>query len=82
MPIGPGSGLCGAILTRDLLELTTEIVGVQSGHALAYARSQKDECESAANVGSDALWLFLRLQVRIEVSHMSKAFRLTRIMIH
>jgi threonine dehydratase len=39
VPIGLGSGICGAILTRDLLGLRTEIVGVQSTGAPAYARS-------------------------------------------
>ncbi|MCS0496634.1 threonine dehydratase [Ancylobacter sp. MQZ15Z-1] len=39
VPIGLGSGICGAILTRDLLGLSTEIVGVQSAHAPAYALS-------------------------------------------
>ena len=38
-PIGLGSGICGAIRTRDLLGLRTEIVGVQSTGADAYARS-------------------------------------------
>lgn len=39
VPIGLGSGICGAILTRDLLALSTEIIGVQSTGAPAYARS-------------------------------------------
>lgn len=39
VPIGLGSGICGAILARDLLGLRTEIVGVQSTGAPAYARS-------------------------------------------
>lgn len=39
VPIGLGSGICGAIITRDLLGLATEIVGVQSTGADAYARS-------------------------------------------
>ncbi len=39
VPIGMGSGICGAILARDLLGIETEIVGVQSAHAPAYARS-------------------------------------------
>ena len=39
VPIGLGSGICGAILTRDLLGLHTEIVGVQSTGADCYARS-------------------------------------------
>lgn len=38
-PIGLGSGICGAIRARDLLGLTTEIVGVQSTGADSYARS-------------------------------------------
>ena len=39
VPIGMGSGICGAILVRDLLGLRTEVVGVQSTGAPAYARS-------------------------------------------
>ncbi len=39
IPIGLGSGICGAILTRDLLGLGTEIIGVQAAGAAAYARS-------------------------------------------
>ena len=39
VPIGLGSGICGAIRTRDLLGLKTEIVGVQAAGADCYARS-------------------------------------------
>lgn len=39
VPIGLGSGICGAIFARDLLGLDTEIVGVQSTGAPPYARS-------------------------------------------
>jgi threonine dehydratase len=39
VPIGQGSGICGCILVRDLLGLKTEIVGVQSTLAPAYALS-------------------------------------------
>jgi threonine dehydratase len=39
VPIGLGSGICGAIRTRDLLGLPTEIVGVQAAGADPYARS-------------------------------------------
>ncbi|MFN7000788.1 threonine dehydratase [Elioraea tepidiphila] len=39
VPIGLGSGICGLIMARDLLGLSTEIVGVQSDRANAYARS-------------------------------------------
>ena len=37
--VGLGSGICGAILTRDLLGLATEIIGVQSTEAPSYALS-------------------------------------------
>ncbi len=39
VPIGLGSGICGCILARDLLDLSTEIIGVQSTEAPAYALS-------------------------------------------
>ena len=39
VPIGLGSGICGCIMARDLLGLQTEIIGVQSTEAPAYALS-------------------------------------------
>ena len=39
VPIGLGSGICGCIMARDLLGLETQIVGVQSTEAPAYALS-------------------------------------------
>jgi threonine dehydratase len=39
VPIGLGSGICGMIAARDALGLRTEIVGVVSSQAPAYARS-------------------------------------------
>ncbi len=39
VPIGQGSGICGSIAARDALGLKTEIVGVQSTEAPAYALS-------------------------------------------
>ena len=39
VPIGQGSGICGCILARDLLGLTTDIVGAQSTEAPSYALS-------------------------------------------
>ena len=39
VPIGQGSGICGCIAARDALGLKTEIVGVQSAEAPAYALS-------------------------------------------
>ncbi len=39
VPIGLGSGVCGMIAARDALGLRTEVVGVVSAHAPAYAES-------------------------------------------
>jgi len=39
VPIGLGSGICGAIATRNALGLKTEIVGVTAAEAPAYALS-------------------------------------------
>ena len=39
VPVGMGSGICGMIAARDALGLDTEIVGVVSAHAPAYALS-------------------------------------------
>jgi threonine dehydratase len=39
VPIGQGSGICGALEARDALALKTRIVGVVSASAPAYARS-------------------------------------------
>src|SRR5262249_50674730 len=39
VPIGMGSGICGLITVRDLLGLTTEIVGVVAEAAPAFALS-------------------------------------------
>src|SRR5262249_1284236 len=41
VPIGLGSGICGMCAAREALGLQTEIVGVVSAHALAYAESFK-----------------------------------------
>jgi threonine dehydratase len=39
VPIGMGSGICGAIAARDALRLSTEIIGVGAASAPAYALS-------------------------------------------
>ena len=39
VPVGLGSGICGMIIVRDLLGLSTEIVGVVSDRASAYRLS-------------------------------------------
>ncbi len=42
VPIGLGSGICGVVAVRDALRLPTEVVGVVSAHARAYAASFAD----------------------------------------
>ena len=39
VPIGLGSGICGMLAARDALGLRTQVVGVVSAHARAYALS-------------------------------------------
>ena len=39
VPIGLGSGICGMLAARDALNLRTQVVGVVSAHAQAYAKS-------------------------------------------
>ena len=48
VPIGQGSGICGAVAARNALGLRTRIIGVVSAHALAYQLSfqQKILCQS------------------------------------
>lgn len=58
VPIGMGSGICGLIQTRDLLGLKTEIVGVVSSHADAFAQSVEQGrvvCTQSANTFADGL---------------------------
>ncbi|MFC3108163.1 threonine dehydratase [Undibacterium arcticum] len=39
VPIGQGSGICGAVAARNALGLSTKIIGVVSAHALSYKLS-------------------------------------------
>ena len=58
VPIGMGSGICGLIQTRDLLGLKTEIVGVVSSHADAFAQSIEQGqvvCTESAHTFADGL---------------------------
>lgn len=58
VPIGMGSGICGLIQARDLLGLRTEIVGVVSAHADAYAQSVEQGrvvCTDSAHTFADGL---------------------------
>lgn len=52
VPIGLGSGICGAIAVRDALALRTEIVGVVASSAPTYAASYAARRPVASNVGS------------------------------
>ena len=60
VPIGLGSGICAAIRTRDLLGLSTEIIGVQStgapSYALSFAAGHVVETNRADTDGSRARW--------------------------
>lgn len=51
VPIGLGSGICGAIAVRNALSPNTEIIGVVSAHARAYALSfaSRRQTESPAS---------------------------------
>lgn len=58
VPIGMGSGICGLIQARDLLGLKTEIVGVVSAYADAYAQSVEQGrvvCTESAHTFADGL---------------------------
>ncbi|MEO1525724.1 MAG: threonine dehydratase [Planctomycetota bacterium] len=54
VPIGLGSGICGALAARDALGLSTEIVGVVSASAPAYQQSlesgQAVECAATTRI--------------------------------
>lgn len=54
VPIGLGSGICGAIAARDALGVSTRIVGVQStlapAYALSFAAGRVVETDSAATL--------------------------------
>lgn len=44
VPIGLGSGICAMVAARNALGLKTEIIGVVSSHATAYADSFRERC--------------------------------------
>ena len=65
VPIGCGSGICGLIGVRDLLGLPTEIVGVVSAGAPAYARSFAERrCIETARAETFADGMAVRVPVR------------------
>jgi len=58
VPIGLGSGICGLIATRDVLNLKTEVVGVVSKNAPAYALSfdaKRPICTDSSQTLADGL---------------------------
>ena len=70
VPIGMGSGICGLIQARDLLGLKTEIVGVVSAHADAYAQSVEQGrvvCTDSAHTFADGLACHQPLPEALEI---------------
>jgi len=64
VPIGCGSGICGLIGARDALGLATNIVGVVSTNANAYAQSfRKRECIETASAVTIADGMAVRVPV-------------------
>ncbi len=52
VPVGQGSGICGAIAARHALGLSTRIIGVCSSHAPAYQLSFDARCAIEAPVST------------------------------
>jgi len=52
VPIGLGSGICGAVAARNALGSSAEIVGVVSAHAQAYSRSFTERRAVSAEVST------------------------------
>jgi threonine dehydratase len=78
VPVGLGSGLCGALAARDALGMRTEIVGVVSSGAPTYARSMSagvpTPCPVSTTIADgmacrtanpDALAVFIAKDVRL-----------------
>ena len=62
VPIGMGSGCCGVIAARDMLGLKTEVIGVVSTEANAYALSYKaGKAISTNSIGTFAEGMAVRI---------------------
>lgn len=62
VPIGMGSGCCGVIAARDILGLKTEVIGVVSTEANAYALSYKaGKAISTNSIGTFAEGMAVRI---------------------
>ena len=92
VPIGLGSGICGMIAAREALGLTTEIVGVVSEQAPAYALSFEQKrpvehpvstvladgmaCRTPEPDALEILWQHLARVVRVSDEEVAAAMRL------
>jgi len=92
VPIGLGSGICGMIAAREALKLKTEIVGVVSEHAPAYALSFEQRravehpvstriadgmaCRTPEPEALEILWQSMARVVRITDDEVEDAMRL------
>ena len=92
VPIGLGSGVCGMIAAREALGLKTEIVGVVSEHAPAYALSIEQRravehavttriadgmaCRTPEPEALEILWRHLTRVVRVSDDEVAEAMRL------
>ena len=91
VPIGMGSGICGMCAVREALALKTEIVGVVSAHAPAYAESFERKvaveapvttriadgmaCRAADPDALDVMWRHVSRVVRVTDDEVADAIR-------
>ena len=81
VPIGLGSGICGMIRTRDLLGLDTEVIGVVSSAADAYALSFEQSslvCTETADTFADGMACRMPVPEALEIIR-SGAARIVRV---
>jgi threonine dehydratase len=92
VPIGLGSGICGMIAAREALGLKTEVVGVVSEHAPAYALSVEQHkavehavatkiadgmaCRTPEPGALEILWKHVARVVRVTDDEVAQAMRL------
>jgi threonine dehydratase len=92
VPIGLGSGICGMIAAREALGLTTEIVGVVSEQAPAYALSYEQRrpvehpvttqiadgmaCRTPEPDALEMIWRYASRVVRVSDDEVETAMRL------
>jgi threonine dehydratase len=92
VPIGLGSGICGMIAAREALGLTTEVVGVVSEQAPAYALSYEQRravehpvttqiadgmaCRTPEPDALELIWCHVARVVRVSDEEVANAMRL------